>query len=129
MDAKKLFRELSYLVVGIFVLNFLANKFYWYYAIWYFDVLMHFSGGFWLGLVFGWFMLKIGKVFVLNFDLIWRVALWVLFIGILWELFEFYFINHVAQNPFDLIDTLSDLFFDLFGGTCATIYLWKKQLK
>lgn len=123
MDSKKLFPRLAYLVIGIFVLNFLANKFHWYYSIWWFDMPMHFLGGFWLGMVFVWFWWGRKGLLLLNIQNILKAIAWILLIGIAWEFFEYYFINYVAQNSFDLLDTLSDLFFDIFGGLVSVFWL------
>ena len=125
MDRKKLLKYLLYLILFIFVANLAANKFYWYSSIWYLDMIMHFLGGFWLGLAFLWFLLKEN----LSFALILKIILGVLFVGILWEIFELLFNNIVAQNPFNILDTSSDLFFDISGGLCAILYIWRKQLK
>lgn len=127
MDARRLFKQSAYLIVFIFLLNFLANKFHWYSLIWWFDIFMHFMGGVWLGLVFVWFLYKRGQSVALNFHLILKAVAWILLVGIGWEVFEFYFINHLAQNGFDRFDTVSDLLLDLSGGVCAILYLWKKQ--
>ncbi len=128
MDSKKIFQQLASLVIAIFILNFLANKFHWYYSIWWFDMPMHFMGGFWLGMVFFWFF-KVRKLSLLvNLSLVTKLIAWVLLIGVGWELFEYFFINYMAQNNFDLIDTLSDLFFDLFGGITAVAFLLKRDV-
>ena len=58
MKRKTLFTFLSLVVVFIFFLNFVAGKLYWYSSIWWFDILMHFLGGFWLGLLFLWVFYK-----------------------------------------------------------------------
>jgi len=128
MDRKKLLKRAIYLIFFIFIVNFLANKFYWYSSIWYFDMIMHFLGGFWLGLVcFYLFSLKIfSQEF---FHAAFKVSVFVLFIGLGWEIFELVFNNIVAQNPFNYLDASSDIFFDLSGGLCAILYIWKKQLK
>lgn len=128
MDSKKIFQQLASLVIAIFILNFLANKFYWYYSIWWFDMPMHFVGGFWLGMVFFWFF-KVRRLNLsVNLTFLTRLVAWVLFIGVAWELFEYFFINYMAQNNFDLIDTSSDLFFDLFGGITAVAFLLKRDV-
>lgn len=128
MDSKKIFQQLASLVIAIFILNFLANKFHWYYSIWWFDMPMHFMGGFWLGMVFFWFFKVRELNLSVNLKFLARLVAWVLFIGVAWELFEYYFINYVAQNNFDLLDTLSDLFFDLFGGITAVTFLLKRDV-
>lgn len=121
MDRKKFFKRLAYLILFIFLVNFFANKFYWYSSIWYFDIIMHFLGGFWVGLVFFWlFSIEISLRLVL------QIMIGVLLIGVSWEIFEFFFNNYLTQNPFSISDTASDIFFDLFGGLCAILYLWKK---
>lgn len=128
MERKKLLKHLLYLVLFIFVVNFIANKFYWYYSVWYLDMIMHFLGGFWLGLVsLYFFSSKILPSY--SFLLFLKILLFVLLVGLGWEVFELLFNNIVAQNPFNILDTSSDLFFDLSGGLCAILYIWKKQLK
>lgn len=125
MDRKRLFKTLTYLIFFILIVNFLANTFYWYYSIWYFDMPMHFLGGFWVGLAIFYFFpfpdKSIGPVF--------KILLLIFFIGIGWEVFELFFNNYLAQIPFNALDTASDIFFDLTGGLCAILYLWKKTLK
>lgn len=123
MDRKKLFIRLTLLILCIFVLNFIATKLYWYSSIWWFDMPMHFLGGFWLGLALLWLFPidepALKKVF--------KIALGVLVIGFAWELFEIVVNNIFAQNPFDLIDTTSDIFFDISGGFASTIYILYKN--
>lgn len=122
MDRKDLLKRLAYLVFFIFLVNFFANKFYWYYSIWYFDMIMHFLGGFWLGLVYLYFFSPRGSFS----KSILQASLFVLLLGLGWEVFEFLVNNYIAQNPFDIIDTTSDIFFDLAGGVLAILYCFKK---
>ncbi len=124
MERKEFRKTVAGLIAVIFVLNFLANKFYWYYSIWYFDMIMHFLGGLWVALAY----LYLVSATDINQRLVWKTLGAVLLIGVGWEIFEFYFINHVAENPFDQVDTLSDLFFDLLGGSGAIIYFKNKIL-
>ena len=122
MDRKKLLKRATFLVFTIFILNYLANYFYWYSSIPYFDMIMHFLGGFWLVLIYVYlFYPKVPSIFTIV-----GIVLWVLLIGILWEVFELYFVNYVAENPFNLPDTISDLFFDLLGGFLAFLYYLKR---
>ena len=122
MDKKKLLIRLTSLIVFISVLNFFAHKFYWYFSIWWSDMPMHFLGGLWLGLVFFYLFLPEN----LSLKLIFKVSLFILIIGIGWEIFEILFINYINQNPFNILDTISDLFFDLTGGLFAILYFYKK---
>jgi hypothetical protein len=122
MDRKKLFKHIAYFIFFIFLMNLFADKFYWYFSIWYFDMLMHLLGGFWLGLIVIWFF---------NFQdisgrLILQIILSVLFLGAGWEFFEFIFNNFIAQNSFNSLDTISDIFFDLSGGALAILYFLQR---
>ncbi|MEK7140847.1 MAG: hypothetical protein AAB815_03620 [Patescibacteria group bacterium] len=123
MDRKKLLLRLAYLILFIFIINSLAMKFYWYFTIWYFDMPMHFLGGFWLGLLLIWFF-RIDKV---SPRLIFKISLGVLLIGVSWEVFEFWANNFIGQIPFSIPDTLSDIFFDLAGGLSAVFFYLKRN--
>ena len=132
MDRKKLLRHLVFLMFFIFLADILAKQFYWYFSIWYFDILMHFLGGIWLGLFFLWFfsIKNLSSLkWLLNFDgfqFVYQTVLFVLFIGVLWEFFEFYTINYISQESFNVSDTISDIFFDLAGAFTAIFYFLRK---
>src|SRR3989344_5487931 len=109
MDRKKLIKHLVFLMFFIFIADILAQKLHWYFSIW-------------------WFSIKDLPIFQLSFEkidfkLILKVLLFVLFFGILWELFEVFVHNYIAQDPFNILDTTSDIFFDLSGGLCVIIYI------
>lgn len=122
MHNPKLTKRLAFLIFFIFSLNFLANKFYWYSSISYFDMIMHFLGGFWVGLL----ALYIFEPSRIYFKSIFHVLLLVFFIGVGWEVFEIFVDKVVTQNSFNLTDTLSDMFFDLLGGVFAIFYFIKR---
>ena len=119
VDRRKISRILVYLIFFIFITHFVATKLYWYSAIWWLDMLVHFLGGFWLGLVFLYFFPLQDK----SFRSICKIFLPVFFIGIGWEVFEILVNDVIAQNLFDVMDFTSDLFFDLAGGFCAILYI------
>ena len=128
IDRKRFFKILASLIFTIFFLNFIAQKFYLYFSIWWSDMFMHFFGGFWLGLAFIWFLLRKNISLELHFQFICQTASFVLLIGVLWELYEILFNNIIAQIPFNTLDTVSDIFFDLAGGTFALLYFFKKTM-
>ena len=122
MDSRKFLIRLLLLIFFIFLLNYLAMNFYWYSSIWYFDMLMHFLGGFWLGLTFIWFF-KIEKI---SSKTIFKIILEVLLISILWEVFEVVLDKNITGNIFNVLDTVSDILFDIAGGFFAILYFLKK---
>ena len=126
MDRKRLLKHLVFLVFFIFIANLLAQQFYWYFSIWYFDMFMHFLGGFWVGLVFLWFFSRESTSLEPFLQLIFKVIFAVLMVGILWEIFEISIDKIIIQNPFNALDTFSDIFFDLTGGLVAVLYFFKK---
>ena len=122
MDRKNLLKRLATLLLFIFLVNYIAMKFYWYSAIWYFDMPMHFIGGFWLGLAYIWLF----SVKEFSFKFIYRIILSILLIGIFWEVFELLVDKSITHKPFNALDTLSDIFFALAGGLSAVFYFFKK---
>lgn len=122
MNRKKLGVRVVSLILFIFVLNLIAMKFYWYFSIWWFDMPMHLLGGFWLGLVFIWFL----RLKDLSFSTIVKIILGVLLIGIAWEVFEIIVNKTIIQNPFNTLDTISDVCFDLVGAFISILYFAKR---
>lgn len=124
----ELFKILAYLVISIFLANYVAVKLYWYNSIWYFDMFMHFVGGFWLGLVLIWLLsskfFSKNLTFELSPKLILKIFFSVLFIGVFWEIYEILVNNIIFQIPFNTLDTLSDIFFDIAGGIFAVFYFF-----
>ena len=126
LDRKKLFRTLARYIILLFIANSIAVKLYWYYSIWYFDMPMHFLGGFCVGLATIWLWSYKNEAFHISPKLIYEVILVVLIIGVGWEIFEIIFNNIIAQGPFDILDTIHDVIFDLSGGTFAILYFIKR---
>ena len=94
-------------------------------------MVLHFLGGFWQGLLFIWFFsikdLPLLKPSLDPHDknLISKAIFYVFIIGVSWELFQFYAKNYIGLFPFDIVDTTSDIFFDLAGGALAILYYFK----
>src|SRR3989338_8990233 len=57
-----------------------------------------------------------------------KVFLFVLVVGVIWEFFQIYVNNYIAKYPFDTMDTISDICFDLAGGAFAVFYFFKKRI-
>jgi len=79
---------------------------------------MHFLGGVWLGLIFIWFF----KLNEIRIKVILKIILCVLLVGILWEFFENIVNSYTTQNIFNVLDTISDILFDLSGGLFSIFY-------
>jgi len=118
MDSKKLLVRLVFVVFFIFLLNYLALEFYWYSSIWYLDMPMHFLGGFWLGLILILFL----RIEEISFKSILKIIIGVLLFGFLWEIFEIVINKTITENFFNILDTISDIFFDFAGGLFAILY-------
>jgi hypothetical protein len=124
MNKTRILKHLFLLMFFIFIANMLALKFYWYSLIWYFDVIMHTLGGFWVGMFFLYVFERNKKSFN-NSSLFFKVLFATLAVGILWEFYEFYIYQYISQIPFDYIDTSADIFFDLLGFWASYFYFIK----
>lgn len=124
MDRIKLAKFLLFLMFFIFISDYVAKELYWYSSILWFDMVMHFLGGFWVGLFFIWFLAPKNS----SWRELIKVFIGVLIIGVLWEFFEVYIHNYISKYPFDIVDTLSDVSFDLAGGIFAVFYFFKKRI-
>ena|SRR3989338_4468853 len=120
----KLTKHLAYLIVLVFIVNTAALEFYWYYAIWWFDMPVHFLGGLAAGLL--WMLLwPMPTEAELGFRRILLVLLGVLIIGAGWEIYEVVVNIYTAHHPFNLEDMLADICFDLAGGITSLFYRYK----
>lgn len=123
MNRKRLLKHLLFLMFFIFIVDFLAKIFFWYSLIWYLDIIMHFLGGFWVGLFF-FYIFSLKNINFRPIDLFFKIFLSTLAVGILFEFYEF-FLNIISVTNFDLFDTLSDVFFDILGALFSMFYFFK----
>lgn len=127
-------KPLLVLILVILVLQIIATLFYWYWRISWFDMLMHFIGGFWVGLVALWVLFLSGKfalrVRPTTVSLFAVGILGTLTIAVLWEVFEYGVRLLIPQwAPYSVSDTLSDLLFGFLGGIVASFVFIKKRYK
>lgn len=118
IDRKKLFIRIALAVSFIFIANSMAFYFHWYSSLWWFDMVMHFFGGAWLGLLFLWLF----RAKQISNSVFLKVILSVLVVSLLWEVYEIVINDQIAKNTFDYQDSVSDLFFDLSGSFTALFY-------
>ncbi|MEK7564251.1 MAG: hypothetical protein AAB510_01615 [Patescibacteria group bacterium] len=81
-------------------------------------MIMHFLGGFWLGLLF----IYLFKPSFISSRLVLDLLAFVFVVGIGWEVYEILVNEFLAQSSFNTTDTISDIFFDLSGGSAAILY-------
>ena len=100
----------------------LNNYFYWLY--WWFDVLMHFLGGFWVGMTSLWIFFFSG-IFKTHFltkrNLLLVASVSVIVWGVSWEVFESV-VWQTFKDPNFLFDSIIDILLDFLGGFIAYRY-------
>ena len=128
MDRTKLLKPLIFLMFFIYFADLLEPRVGLYYAQWWFDIPMHFLGGFWVGLFFLWFFSQAKMPFLrrpitdLNKKSVIYALIFVMFVGMAWEALEVFSINLLGQEPFITSDTIYDLILDFIGGLAAIFY-------
>ena len=101
----------------------MANAFYWYSAMWWFDIPMHIMGGIFLALFAGAFFFR--KLLPLHFkEVVVTILLFVLIVGLGWEIFE-YLVQSVIKGAqlANFPDSVKDMLMDLLGGVLASTFV------
>ncbi len=114
---------LGFLLV-IFVLHLLGMRYGWYWHVWGYDKFVHLLGGFWIASLAIWFFRRFPQFFAIERHFAFRFLVVlgaVALAGVAWEFFEFSLDQFFAaaltlKNQLGLVDTMSDLAFDLAGG-------------
>lgn len=89
----------------------------------------HFLGGLWVAISFLWLFFQFGFINIFknnkNYNLL--VAFFSsLFVGVLWEIFEYYFGLTAVNATNYTIDTVTDISFGLVGGFVAyRVFIFK----
>jgi len=112
----------SLIISGVFLaLHLLASKFFWYFSIFWFDMLMHFIGGFVVGTAYLLGNRFLGRSQVRKKHLL----IFVLIISLLWEAYEYIvqYIFHI-DGIATLADSISDLGFDMLGALLLIFVLY-----
>ena len=127
-------KSIIILLVFILALHFAATMDHWYWTYSWFDIPMHFLGGFWVAMVFLWLNLKfkiLSDSLILQLPYYLITALitlsFVALIGVFWEFFEFLYDVFISSRGYSgfmqlgAADMIGDLFFDLFGASAFLI--------
>ncbi len=120
---KDILTPLAVTAGSLFMTDTLARMFYFYWTIWWMDVINHLIGG----MVVTFFFLLfpyVRKGPPLHVFL--KLLFIVLVIGALWEIFESIFgLTNVVEIGYT-IDTTIDMIMDVLGMVIAYVYLTKK---
>ncbi len=91
-------------------------------------MLMHFLGGLWVGLFFIYVFVRKNLSLDVSKKQIINIILQVFLMSVVWEIFEFKVNNIIGQRPFSILDTTSDLLFDLSGAFLAVSYFVNRTM-
>lgn len=123
MNKKLLFYACA-LVFFIWLVNTVAHNFYWYSAMWWFDIPMHILGGMFLAICAGALFFK--KLRTLSrLEIIVTMLLFVFIIGVGWELFEYGVQTFIKGSPelANISDSIKDILMDIIGGVVASFFV------
>jgi uncharacterized membrane protein len=123
-------KEILGVGVLVSILHYTALKLFLYWSTDWYDILMHFLGGFLIGLIVVSLIQRIenrdqgteNKILLFT-----AVILSVLSVGLVWELWEI-FIGFTDVLK-DRADTILDLIMDLIGATASIFYYYFKHSK
>lgn len=93
----------------------LANSYYW--LIWWYDIMMHFLGGFLTILILLWIDRWRETTLVATFT---QVFLWIMVVGLVWEIYELTFDLTFVDVRGYFPDTILDLIMNVIGA--MTVY-------
>ena len=120
---QRLVKKALLLGIIIFVVNLLANTFYWYTSIFGFDKFMHTLGGVFIVLIVAAFYTRElqtkekSEIFV-------SLVLAAFVVGLMWEYYEYVvqaFIKGVQLA--NITDSIGDLIFDSIGGIVGAFFV------
>ena len=121
-------KERPFLKIAFFLiallggLNFLAIELSLYWTLWWFDILMHFLGGFSVSFLFLYIYAEclVEKINLSLYETIWLAFLSAMLVGGLWEVFEY--VNDLTQSTEAYhLDVVHDLLADSAGAMLASL--------
>lgn len=129
--ASLLLYSIATLGIAIFLSQVCAIATELYWKVWWLDIALHFLGGIWVVLLLFWFFFYSGYIGMPRvhslFALFFGAILSVLFVGILWEWYEW-----ILGTTFNIegywLDTFGDIASDIAGGLAGCLvfvkYFW-----
>lgn len=129
---KPYFPFLFVLILIIAILQHIAVQFYLYWVFGWFDIIMHFLGGFWCAFVVLWFLYFSGYVSVPKkrtlSAFITTGLVTALIVGVGWEVFEYVTGLTFTVDAY-VQDTMLDIIMDSVGGVVAGVFLYRGYQK
>jgi len=118
-----------YVLVGLGIMQIIAQEIglYWIYPN--FDIPMHFLGGVWLGFLSTWLLFRLRIVKRLHSGwYLFGLGVVSLLVGLGWEVFEYLMDQWIDTNmqP-SLMDTKLDLVMDLLGAYIVGLWILTKH--
>jgi hypothetical protein len=111
------------MILFIWLINTVAHVLYWYSAMWWFDIPMHILGGMFLALLAGALFFK-QMVSLSAREQLVTILLFVLIVGLGWELYEYVvqaFVKDVVIAG--IPDSIKDMVMDLLGGLITSVFV------
>lgn len=132
MSKKPLFWETFFLILIVGTLNGIANRFHLYWSVNEFDSLVHFLAGSTVAVFFLWLYFFSGffappKRGLKNFIVI--SLLGTMFVGLTWEIFEFFLGEQIINKVEYPFDTTLDLVMDFLGSLAGCFYGYLREMK
>lgn len=124
IDRKKILWYLAFTIVFVAVVNILSIDFAWYFIYKWFDIPMHFLGGLVSLFLISYVFYNNSNTLKNKFILLLISAL---FLGILWEMYEYLVTNIWAGLVFNRVDTMSDILFDTLGAIFGILIIKKNR--
>jgi hypothetical protein len=129
MMQMKLFFPTVCVLICVAVLNMIAMIFHLFWTIMWFDMIMHFLGGLFVGLSVCLLFEYIWGNTLSYSEKLYRGLPLVLLVGLLWEGYELLFHMTDFYSPDYFADSGMDVVMDVWGGLVAIIYSHNKIKK
>jgi len=122
---QKLLHILAVLILVVVALHLVAFQYSLYWHFWWYDIVVHFLGGLFAGLLSAWIVFYSGYIRdprLTRWSLFLAIILGTLAIGVGWEVFE-RLLGHTWSPEGYWLDTSTDVLMDVLGGLLCFLFL------
>lgn len=117
---RKLFISAFIALIATALLHIIAVRFLLYWSVWWFDIVVHFCGGYFVSGFLFWFLFQ-WTIVRKNLYVIFSAFVLTLCVTIMWEIFELYAgISGFGNGYF--LDSGLDMIMGMTGGVSAYFY-------